>query len=374
MPRKLKQKTAIVDKQWLGGVCLNVGCIPSKSLLKNAEVAHTLRERGKDFGFSFDNLKLDYGVAVKRSRQNSDRLTKSMIRTIGPVWDGNEVWLLVAGGATFAAFPGWYATLFSGFYLALFLILVALIVRGVAIEYRNKRGGAKWRTRLDVVIAIGSFLPALLWGVAFANIVAGVPINADGTSPAASSRCSIRSGYAAASRRCSCSSPTASSSSPSRPTGISANARRGWSPRWGSSRRSSRSPSSPGRTSRAATRSRWWSRPRGARVGAGLVAASSAARDGRSSRRRSRSAWRGQPLRCALPGRHAVDGPRIPPTASRHERRLDAVHPHDHDDRGRDLRPGGADLPDVDLPRLPQAGHGLARPSFPDRRRRRPSA
>lgn len=75
---QLKQKVAIVDKQWLGGVCLNVGCIPSKSLLKNAEVAHILRERGKDFGFSFDNLKLDYSVAVKRSRQNSDRLTKGV--------------------------------------------------------------------------------------------------------------------------------------------------------------------------------------------------------------------------------------------------------------------------------------------------------
>ncbi len=75
---QLKQKVAIVDKQWLGGVCLNVGCIPSKSLLKNAEVAHILRERGKDFGFSFDNLKLDYGVAVKRSRQNSDRLIKGV--------------------------------------------------------------------------------------------------------------------------------------------------------------------------------------------------------------------------------------------------------------------------------------------------------
>lgn len=75
---QLKQKVAIVDKQWMGGVCLNIGCIPSKSLLKNAEVAHTLRERGKDFGFSFDNLKLDYSVAVKRSRQNSDRLTKGV--------------------------------------------------------------------------------------------------------------------------------------------------------------------------------------------------------------------------------------------------------------------------------------------------------
>jgi dihydrolipoamide dehydrogenase len=75
---QLKLKVAIVDKQWLGGVCLNVGCIPSKALLKNAEVAHTLRERGKDFGFSFDNLKLDFGVAVKRSRQVSDRLVKGV--------------------------------------------------------------------------------------------------------------------------------------------------------------------------------------------------------------------------------------------------------------------------------------------------------
>lgn len=75
---QLKQKVAIVDKQWLGGVCLNVGCIPSKSLLKNADVAHTLRERGKDFGFSFDNLKLDFSVAVKRSRQVSDRLVKGV--------------------------------------------------------------------------------------------------------------------------------------------------------------------------------------------------------------------------------------------------------------------------------------------------------
>ena len=75
---QLGLKTAIIDKQWLGGVCLNVGCIPSKALLKNAEVAHTLRERGKEFGFSFENLKLDYGVALKRSRSNSDRLTKGV--------------------------------------------------------------------------------------------------------------------------------------------------------------------------------------------------------------------------------------------------------------------------------------------------------
>src|SRR5512137_1259330 len=75
---QLGLKTAIVDKQWLGGVCLNVGCIPSKALLRNADIAHILRERGKEFGFSFDNLSLDYSVAVKRSRQVSDRLTKGV--------------------------------------------------------------------------------------------------------------------------------------------------------------------------------------------------------------------------------------------------------------------------------------------------------
>src|SRR6188472_4316905 len=93
--------------------------------------------------------------------------------------DGNEVWLLVAGGATFAAFPEWYATLFSGFYLPLLLILVALIVRGLAFEYRHKRGYDAWKGRWDLAIIWGSFVPALLWGVAFANIVAGVPIDAD---------------------------------------------------------------------------------------------------------------------------------------------------------------------------------------------------
>jgi cytochrome d ubiquinol oxidase subunit II len=100
-----------------------------------------------------------------------------VINTIGPVWDGNEVWLLTAGGAMFAAFPEWYATLFSGFYLPLLLILVALIVRGVAFEYRGKIDDPTWRRRWDWAIVGGSFLPSLLWGVAFANIVRGVPIN-----------------------------------------------------------------------------------------------------------------------------------------------------------------------------------------------------
>ena len=122
----------------------------------------------------------DFGVGMLLpviGRNEPER--RAMLRTIGPVWDGNEVWLLVAGGATFAAFPEWYATLFSGFYLALFVILVALIVRGVGIEYRNKRGSLAWRNRWDIAIAVSSLVPALLWGVAFANIVAGTPIDAD---------------------------------------------------------------------------------------------------------------------------------------------------------------------------------------------------
>ncbi|MFM6940960.1 MAG: cytochrome d ubiquinol oxidase subunit II [Candidatus Planktophila sp.] len=125
----------------------------------------------------------DFGVGVLLpfvSKNEADR--RAVLTTLGPVWDGNEVWVLVAGGATFAAFPEWYATLFSGFYLPLFLILTSLIVRGVAFEYRSKYGKAQWRQRWDIAIVIASFIPALLWGVAFANIVRGVPIekSADG--------------------------------------------------------------------------------------------------------------------------------------------------------------------------------------------------
>jgi cytochrome d ubiquinol oxidase subunit II len=119
----------------------------------------------------------DFGVGILLpfvSKNEADR--RAVLTTLGPVWDGNEVWVLVAGGATFAAFPEWYATLFSGFYLPLFLILVSLIVRGVAFEYRSKYGKAQWRQRWDIAIVTASFIPALLWGVAFANIVRGVPI------------------------------------------------------------------------------------------------------------------------------------------------------------------------------------------------------
>lgn len=119
----------------------------------------------------------DFGVGVLlKSVAKTQAERRAVLTTLGPLWDGNEVWLLVAGGATFAAFPEWYATLFSGFYLPLFLILMALIVRGVAMEYRSKYGDAKWRARWDNAIVIASFVPALLWGVAFANIVRGVPL------------------------------------------------------------------------------------------------------------------------------------------------------------------------------------------------------
>ena len=104
---------------------------------------------------------------------------RAIINSIGSTWDGNEVWLLTAGGATFAAFPEWYATMFSGFYLALFLLLIGLIIRGVAFEYRSKDANPAWRNRFDWMIAVGSFLAALLLGAAFANLARGVPINAD---------------------------------------------------------------------------------------------------------------------------------------------------------------------------------------------------
>lgn len=119
----------------------------------------------------------DFGVGMLLGTfTRSERERRMLMRSIGPVWDGNEVWLLTAGGATFAAFPEWYATMFSGFYLPLLLILLALIVRVVAIEWRAKINNATWRRRWDGLIAVGSWLPAILWGVAFANLVQGVPI------------------------------------------------------------------------------------------------------------------------------------------------------------------------------------------------------
>ncbi|MFF0480555.1 cytochrome d ubiquinol oxidase subunit II [Streptomyces sp. NPDC004435] len=120
----------------------------------------------------------DFGVGILTKLLARNRPEKRvLINTIGPVWDGNEVWLLTAGGATFAAFPEWYATLFSGFYLPLLIILVCLIVRGVAFEYRAKRPEENWQRNWEQAIFWTSLIPAILWGVAFGNIVRGVKID-----------------------------------------------------------------------------------------------------------------------------------------------------------------------------------------------------
>jgi cytochrome bd ubiquinol oxidase subunit II len=120
----------------------------------------------------------DFGVGMLLpflGRNDDER--RVMINAIGPHWDGNEVWLLTAGGAIFAAFPHWYATLFSGFYLALFLVLLALIARGAAFEFRSKHPSPKWRSVWDWAIFVGSLLPPVLLGVAVANMIGGTKID-----------------------------------------------------------------------------------------------------------------------------------------------------------------------------------------------------
>jgi len=122
----------------------------------------------------------DYGVGMLLpfiAKEDNER--RAVINTIGPVWDGNEVWMITAGGAMFAAFPHMYATLFSGFYVALVFMLMGLIIRGVAFEFRGKREEPAWRKRWDMAIFVGSLVPALLWGVTIANLMRGVPIEAD---------------------------------------------------------------------------------------------------------------------------------------------------------------------------------------------------
>ncbi|MDR0959467.1 MAG: cytochrome d ubiquinol oxidase subunit II [Propionibacteriaceae bacterium] len=119
----------------------------------------------------------DFGVGMLLPfLGKNDKERRLIVNTIGPHWDGNEVWLLTAGGAMFAAFPGWYATLFSGLYLPLFLVLVGLILRGVAFEYRGKNDDLAWRKRWDWAAAIGSFLPTLVLGVGFANFLIGLKV------------------------------------------------------------------------------------------------------------------------------------------------------------------------------------------------------
>ncbi len=120
----------------------------------------------------------DFGVGMLHSvvgRDDPGR--RAAINTIGPLWDGNEVWLIVAGAAMFAAFPGWYATMFSGMYLALVLLLICLIIRGVAFEYRGKRDAARWRRTWDVLLTVASVLAPLLIGIALGDLLAGLPID-----------------------------------------------------------------------------------------------------------------------------------------------------------------------------------------------------
>jgi cytochrome d ubiquinol oxidase subunit II len=129
---------------------------------------------GFDFGVGM--LMAPFGRVAKGDPEQHRR---AALNTIGPVWDGNEVWLITAGGAMFAAFPGMYATVFSGLYLPLLAILFGMIVRVCAIEWRGKIDDPAWRSWADLCIALGSWLPAVLWGVVFAALVRGLPVDAD---------------------------------------------------------------------------------------------------------------------------------------------------------------------------------------------------
>jgi cytochrome bd ubiquinol oxidase subunit II len=123
----------------------------------------------------------DFGVGILLPFLPRDERERSaMLETIGPVWDGNEVWLVVAAGATFAAFPAWYATMFSGFYLALLLVLVFLIVRVVSFEWRERSDDPRWRTTWRWANTVGSIGAQFVWGVALANLVHGVPLDSSG--------------------------------------------------------------------------------------------------------------------------------------------------------------------------------------------------
>jgi cytochrome d ubiquinol oxidase subunit II len=127
----------------------------------------------------------DFGVGMlmaplaARGEGDTETRRRAVLNTIGPVWDANEVWLITAGASMFAAFPNWYATMFSALYLPLLAILFAMILRIVGIEWRGKIDDPRWRARADAGIAIGSWVPAILWGVAFAILLRGLPIDAD---------------------------------------------------------------------------------------------------------------------------------------------------------------------------------------------------
>lgn len=128
--------------------------------------------------FFLDGFDYGVGMAVKTLAHNEAERTQ-LIRTIGPVWDGNEVWLITAGGAMFASFPYWYATLFSGYYLILLVILVGLIIRGVSFEFRAQSPMAK-KPLWDNALALGSLIVPFFFGVMFISMIKGMPIDAQG--------------------------------------------------------------------------------------------------------------------------------------------------------------------------------------------------
>src|SRR5215475_14810810 len=122
----------------------------------------------------------DFGVGMLHDAVGTDDASRrAAINTIGPLWDGNEVWLIVAGAAMFAAFPGWYATMFSGLYLALVVLLCALMARGVSFEYRGKSTSARWRSSWSWLLAVGSLLAPFLIGLALGDLLNGLPIGAN---------------------------------------------------------------------------------------------------------------------------------------------------------------------------------------------------
>jgi cytochrome bd ubiquinol oxidase subunit II len=121
----------------------------------------------------------DLGVGALHLLTKSDTDRRTMINSIGPVWDGNEVWLVTAGGALFAAFPEVYATVFSGFYIAFMMLLFVLIFRAVAIEFRSKHAGKRWRASWDIAFSVSSMLIAILMGIALGNIITGMPLGSD---------------------------------------------------------------------------------------------------------------------------------------------------------------------------------------------------
>ncbi len=126
-----------------------------------------------------DGFDLGVGILHLVTGKN-DNERRIALNAIGPVWDGNEVWLLTGGGALFAAFPKVYATVFSGFYLAMMLVLLSLILRAVSLEFRSKKDSPAWRNLWDSLFSLGSTLAAVLFGVAVGNLMRGIPIDADG--------------------------------------------------------------------------------------------------------------------------------------------------------------------------------------------------